>query len=84
MKVKMKVKLLSHIQLFATPGTAAYQALPSMEFSRQEYWSGVPLPPLKALSPNTVMLGAGLQHMDGSGVGVGMCTNWLFNRATEN
>ena len=40
----MKVKLLSHVQLLATPWTAAYQAPPSMGFSRQEYWSGVPLP----------------------------------------
>ena len=44
MKVKMKVKLLSHVRLFETPRTAAYQAPPSMGFSRQEYWSGVPLP----------------------------------------
>ena len=39
--------LLSHfsrVQLLATPWTAAYQAPPSMGFSRQEYWSGVPLP----------------------------------------
>ena len=41
---KVKVKLLSRVRLFATPWTAAYQALPSMGFSRQEYWSGVPLP----------------------------------------
>ena len=40
----MKVKLLSHVRLLATPWTAAYQAPPSMGFSRQEYWSGVPLP----------------------------------------
>ena len=40
----MKVKSLSHVRLFATPWTAAYQAPPSMGFSRQEYWSGVPLP----------------------------------------
>ena len=40
----MKVKLLSRVRLFATPWTAAYQAPPSMGFSRQEYWSGVPLP----------------------------------------
>ena len=33
---------LSRVQLFATPWTAAYQAPPSMGFSRQEYWSGVP------------------------------------------
>ena len=43
-KWKVKVKLLSHVQLLATPWTAAYQAPPSMEFSRQEYWSRVPLP----------------------------------------
>ena len=41
---KVKVKSLSRVRLFATPWTAAYQAHPSMEFSRQEYWSRVPLP----------------------------------------
>ena len=41
---KVKVKLLSRIRLPATPWTAAYQAPPSMGFSRQEYWSGMPLP----------------------------------------
>ena len=45
-KWKVKVKSLSHVWLFTTPWTAAYQAPPSMEFSRQEYWSGVPLPSL--------------------------------------
>ena len=40
--LKVKVKLLSHVRLFATPWTAASQALPSMGFSRQEYWSGLP------------------------------------------
>ena len=40
----MKVKLLSCVQLFATPWTVAYQASPSMGFSRQEYWSGLPFP----------------------------------------
>ena len=43
-KWKVKVKLLSHARLLATPWTAAYQAPPSMGFSRQEYWSGLPLP----------------------------------------
>ena len=43
-KWKVKVKLLSRVQLLATPWTAAHQAPPSMGFSRQEYWSGVPLP----------------------------------------
>ena len=40
----MKVKSLSRVQLLVTPWTAAYQAPPSMGFSRQEYWSGLPLP----------------------------------------
>ena len=43
-KWKVKVKSLSHVRLFVTPWTAAYQAPLSMGFSRQEYWSGVPLP----------------------------------------
>ena len=43
-KWKVKVKSLSCVWLFLTPWTAAYQAPPSMGFSRQEYWSGVPLP----------------------------------------
>ena len=39
-----KVKSLSHVRLFATPWTVAHQAPTSMEFSRQEYWSGLPFP----------------------------------------
>ena len=46
-KWKVKVKSLSSVWLFTTPWTAAHQVPPSMGFSRQEYWSGVPLP-----SPN--------------------------------
>ena len=42
LSLKVKVKLLSHV----TPWTVAYQAPPSMGFSRQEYWSGLPFPPL--------------------------------------
>ena len=48
-KWKVKVKLLSRVWLLATPWTAAHQASPPMGFSRQEYWSGVPLP-----SPNYI------------------------------
>ena len=48
-KWKVKVKL-SRAWLFSTPWTAAYQAPPSMGFSRQEYWSGVPLP-----SPSVIL-----------------------------
>ena len=40
----VKVKSLSRVQLFSTPWTVAHQAPPSMEFSRQEYWSGLPFP----------------------------------------
>jgi len=51
MKVKVKVKSLSRVQLLATPWTAAYQAPRSMGFSRQEYWSGVPLPsPIRSMN----------------------------------
>ena len=42
--VKVKVKSLSCVRLFATPWTVAYQAPPSMGFSRQECWSGLPFP----------------------------------------
>ena len=43
-KWKVKVKSLSRVRLLGTPWTAAYQAPPSMGFSGQQYWSGVPLP----------------------------------------
>ena len=45
----MKAKSLSCVQLFATPWTVAYQAPPSMGFSKQEYWSGLPFPSLEDL-----------------------------------
>ena len=48
-KGKVKVKSLSCVWLLVTSWTAAYQAPPSMGFSRQEYWSGMPLP-----SPSTI------------------------------
>ena len=38
------MKVLSHVHRFVTPWTVAYQVLPSMGFSRQEYWSGLPFP----------------------------------------
>ena len=44
LKVKVKVKSLSRVRLFSTSWTVAYQAPPSMGFSRQEYWSGLPFP----------------------------------------
>ena len=48
-KWKVKVKSLSHVRPSATPWTAAFQAPPSMGFSRQEYWSGVPLSSLNEI-----------------------------------
>ena len=58
-KWKVKVKTLSHVRPLGTPWTAAYQAPPSMGFSRQEYWSGLPLP-----SPNMC---ANLQNLVATG-----------------
>ena len=54
------VKLLSRVQLFAIPWTVAYQAPPSIEFSRQEYWSGLPFPSPEIFS--TQGLNPGLLH----------------------
>ena len=45
LRVCVYTQLLSHVQLFATLWTVARQALLSMEFSRQEYWNGLPFPP---------------------------------------
>ena len=50
--MKVKVKSLSRVQLFVTPWTVAYNTPPSMGFSRQEYWSGLPFPsPEDLLNP---------------------------------
>ena len=62
-KWKMKVKSLSRVQLLATPWTAAYQAPPSMGFSRQEYWSGVPLPSPGCWIGTTLMTSTYLDHI---------------------
>ena len=59
MKVKSESEVAQSCQLLATPWTAAYQAPPSMGFSRQEYWSGVPLPSpedISSLSHSIVFL----------------------------
>ena len=54
---KVKVKSLSRARLLATPWTAAYQSPPSMGFSRQEYWSGVPPELLKFTQLNNGVTG---------------------------
>ena len=53
-KWKVKVKSLSRLRPSATPWTAAYQAPPSMGFSRQEYWNGLPVP--SQLLSNSILL----------------------------
>ena len=56
-KWKVKVKLPSLVQLLATPWTTAHQAPPSMGFSRQECWSGVPLPSLISMITGLLLFG---------------------------
>ena len=51
-KWNVKVKSLSCVRLLAIPWTVAYQAPPSIGFSRQKYWSGLPLPSLKTCTTN--------------------------------
>ena len=53
---KERKKSLSHVRLFVTPWTVAYQAPLSMGFSRQECWSGVPLPSPKNYIRNKIIL----------------------------
>ena len=60
-KWKVKMKSLSRPRLLAPPRTAAYQAPPSMGFSRQEYWSGVPLPSLNYSHKFKQKLGKGCE-----------------------
>ena len=64
-KWKVKVKSLSHVRLLATPWTTAYQTPPSMGFSRQKYWSGLPLPsphgPLGRCNSNCICI-CRMQH----------------------
>ena len=67
-KWKVKVKSLSHAQLLSNPWSAAYQAPPSMGFSRQEYWSGVPLPSLNQFLGSLIRSPGFLRRRKGSGV----------------
>ena len=62
MYIHIKVKMLSHVQPFGTPCTVACQAPLSMEFSRQEYWSGVAFPsPGNLLDPEIELTSPALQ-----------------------
>ena len=77
-KWKVKVKSLSHIRLLSTPWTAAYQAPRSMGFSRQEYWSGVPLPSPLVLLPVFKLTGWDLVKMQlVAGPGLEKDSQWV-------
>ena len=75
-KWKVKVKSLSHVGLFSTPWTAAYQAPPSIGFSKQEYWSGVPLPSL--VSSNSFSISNIIQQFKLSNLGLWISTSLFF------
>ena len=64
MKERKKVKLLSRVQLFATPWTVAHQPPLSMGFSRQEYWSELPFPSLGDLPDPGTEPGSPALHAD--------------------
>ena len=74
-KWKEKVKSLSRVRLLVTPWTAAYQAFPSMGFSRQEYWSGVPLP-----SPTHKINKVNICNILCIFCNLGCCRKWLMNK----
>ena len=79
-KWKEKVKSLSHVRPSATPWTAAYQAPLSMGFSRQEYWSGVPLPSPRILQWVAISYPRGFsRHRDQTCVACVSCTGrWIL------
>ena len=86
MKVKVKVKSLSCVQLFTTPWTVAYQAPLSMVFSRQKYWSGLPFPspgdlPDPGTEPGLPCCKQTLKHLSHQGspyVKSNLSTNFLY------
>ena len=83
------MKSLSHVQLFATPWTIAYQAPPSMEFSRQEYWGRLPFPSpedlsdtgIEARSPTLQADAYHLSHQGKSTVTSGCSNKFIFGCA---
>ena len=61
---EVKVKPLRRVRLFVTPWTVAHQSPQSMEFSRQEYWSGLPFPSPGDTTPNTALNWEKICNMD--------------------
>ena len=93
--MRVKVKSLSHVQLFATPWTVAHQASPSMGFSRQEYWSGLPFPspgdlPNPGIEPESPALEADALTSEppgkpkNTGVGSLFLLQWIFPTQESN
>ena len=84
-KWKVKVKSFSHARLFATPWTAAYQAPPPMGFSRQEYWSGLPLPsPLSFLYMYKIdVYYINHKHLSLSRLTNVLCSAWNLNQVLD-
>ena len=76
-KWKVKVKPLSRVQVFAIPWTAAYQATPSMRFSSQEYWSGVPSPSLETMKRRS-------QNKSNTQLWMGLVIEARFNAVKSN
>ena len=83
--LKVKVKLLSHVRLFATQWTVAYQAPPSMGFSRQECWSGLPFPspgdlPTPGIKPGFPSLQADAlpSELPGKPISSSILISWIF------
>ena len=81
--MKVKVKSLSPVRLFATPWTVAHQASPSMGFSRQEYWSGLPFPspgdlPDQGIEPMSPAMQADALTSEPSGK-MGQCNSIRLN-----
>jgi len=67
--------MLSHSQLFATPWTVAHHAPPSMGFSRQEYWSGLPFPSPEDLSDSWIKANVTAATM--------YRLNWIFEELNQ-
>ena len=86
----MRVKSLSRVQLLAIPWTAAYQAPPSVGFSKQEYWSGVPLPsPFNSLAdgnvqPNRRPEGKGVKSYQTCWSSSQNVAFWIFSPSFKN
>ena len=76
-KWKVKVKSLSPVRLLETPWTAAHQAPPPMGFSRQEYWSGVPLPSLRIFEGDSIQLAIATDCPSDPGI-LCLLPNWTW------